>query len=107
IKVQEYIESHFNDKISVDELSQEFGIGRRTLERRFKKATNNTVVEYIQRVKIEASKKELETGRKTISEVMYDIGYSDTKAFRDVFKKIAGQSPLEYRKRYNKEAVLN
>ncbi len=107
IKVQEYIETHFNDKISVDELSEEFGIGRRTLERRFKKATNNTVVEYIQRVKIEASKKQLETGRKTINEVMYDIGYSDNKAFRDVFKKIAGLSPLEYRNRYNREAVLN
>ncbi len=107
IKVQEYIEAHFNDKISVDELSEEFSIGRRTLERRFKKATNNTVVEYIQRVKVEASKKQLETGRKTINEVMYDIGYSDNKAFRDVFKKIAGLSPLEYRNRYNREAVLN
>ncbi len=107
IKVQEFIEAHFNDKITVDELAEEFGIGRRTLERRFKKATNNTVVEYIQRVRVEASKKQLETGRKTINEVMYDIGYTDNKAFRDVFRKIAGLSPLEYRNRYNRDAVLN
>ncbi|KXK55254.1 MAG: HTH-type transcriptional regulator CdhR [Chlorobi bacterium OLB5] len=101
-KAQEYIELNFKDKITVDELCDLFGIGRRTFERRFKKATNNTIVEYIQRVKIEAAKKELESGRKTINEVMYDTGYTDTKAFRDVFKKIAGLSPIDYRNKYNK-----
>jgi transcriptional regulator GlxA family with amidase domain len=105
IKIQDFIESHYNDKITVDQLAEEFSIGRRTLERRFKKATNNTIIEYIQRVKIEASKKELEIGRKTVSEVMYDIGYTDNKAFRDVFRKIAGLSPFEYRSKYNKEVA--
>jgi transcriptional regulator GlxA family with amidase domain len=106
VKVQEFIESSYSEKITVEDLSERFGIGRRTLERRFKKATNNTVIEYIQRVKIEASKKELEVGRKTVNEVMYDVGYTDNKAFRDVFKKIAGLSPVDYRNRYNKEAVM-
>jgi transcriptional regulator GlxA family with amidase domain len=105
-KIQEYIEAHYQEKITVEDLSDKFGIGRRTLERRFKKATNNTVIEYIQRVKIEASKKELEVGRKTVSEVMYDVGYTDNKAFRDVFKKIAGLSPLDYRNRYNKQTIM-
>jgi transcriptional regulator GlxA family with amidase domain len=104
-KVQEYIEEHYSEKLNVDSLADRFGIGRRTLERRFKKATTNTVVEYIQRVKIEASKKELELGRKTVSEVMYEIGYNDNKAFRDVFKKIAGLSPVDYRKRYSHSTV--
>jgi transcriptional regulator GlxA family with amidase domain len=103
VKVQEYIEKNYQNKITVDGLSDQFGIGRRTLERRFKKATNNTVVEYIQRVKIEACKKGLEVGRKTVSEVMYEVGYTDNKAFRDVFKKVAGVSPLDYRNRYNKK----
>lgn len=105
VKVQEYIEAHYNDKLTVDDLGERFGIGRRTLERRFKKATNNTVIEYIQRVRIEASKKQLETGRKTVNEVMYEIGYTDNKAFRDVFRKIAGLSPVEYRNRFNKQAM--
>lgn len=100
---QEYIELNYKDKITVDELCDLFGVGRRTFERRFKKATSNTIVEYIQRVKIEAAKKELEQGRKTVNEVMYDVGYTDTKAFRDVFKKIAGLSPIDYRNKYNKE----
>jgi len=106
VKIQDYIEKNYRDRIAVEDLSEKFGIGRRTLERRFKKATNNTVNEYIQRVKIEASKKELEIGRKTVNEVMYDVGYSDNKAFRDVFKKIAGLSPGDYRNRYNKQAIM-
>ncbi len=105
VKVQEFIESNYQEKITVDELCLKFGIGRRTFERRFKKATHNTVLEYLQRVKVEAAKKELETGRKTVNEVMYDVGYTDTKAFREVFKKITSMSPLDYRNRYNKELV--
>ena len=60
---------------------------------------------YAQRVKIECAKRALETSRKTINEVMYDVGYADIKAFREVFRKITGMSPLEYRNRYNKEAA--
>ena len=104
-KAQEFIESNFHEKITVDQLAVMFALGRRNLERRFKKATANTVIEYIQRVKVEAAKKHLETGRKTVNEVMYDVGYNDIKAFRDVFKKITGLSPIDYRNKYNKEAV--
>lgn len=106
IKAQAYIESKLHEKISVEDLSSRFAVGRRNFDRRFIKATGNTPVEYTQRVKIEAAKKALETSRKTINEVMYDVGYSDVKAFREVFRKITGMSPLEYRGKYNKEAVV-
>jgi transcriptional regulator GlxA family with amidase domain len=105
-KAQEFIENNFQEKITVDQLSSMLALGRRSLERRFKTATCNTVTEYIQRVKIEAAKKNLETGRKNINEVMYDVGYNDTKAFRTTFKKITGLSPIEYRNKYNREAML-
>jgi transcriptional regulator GlxA family with amidase domain len=72
----------------------------RTFERRFKNATSNTVVEYIQRVKIEAAKSMLEKARKTVAEVMYDVGYADAKAFRDLFRRITGLTPLEYRGKF-------
>jgi len=101
VQAQEYIEKHYQAKLTVDELADKYGIGRRTFERRFKKATSNTVVEYMQRVKMEAAKKQLESGRKTVSEVMHDVGYTDTKAFRDVFKKVTGMSPVDYRVKYN------
>jgi transcriptional regulator GlxA family with amidase domain len=100
-EAQDYIESRVSERISVGELALRFAIGRRHFERRFKKATNNTPVEYIQRVKMEAAKKHFETSRKNVNEVMYDVGYTDTKAFRTMFKKITGLSPLDYKNRYN------
>jgi transcriptional regulator GlxA family with amidase domain len=101
-KAQEFIEANVSDRISVEDLALKFAIGKRNFERRFKKATNNTPVEYMQRVKIEAAKKSFETSRKNVNEVMYDVGYSDTKAFRTVFKKITGLSPIDYRNKYGK-----
>lgn len=105
IKAQEFIEKNYQERISVDQLAAMLAMGRRSFERRFKKATNNTVVEYIQRVKIEAAKRSFERSRKNINEVMYDVGYTDTKAFRTIFKKITGLTPIEYRNKYKKESV--
>lgn len=104
-EAQAFIEANVTEKISVEDLALRFAIGRRHFERRFKKATNNTPLEYIQRVKIEAAKKQLETGQKNVNEVMYEVGYSDIKAFRMVFKKITGLLPMDYRNKYNKETV--
>lgn len=101
-KAQEFIESNFQEKVTVDKLADLLALSRRSLERRFKDATGNTMVEYIQRVKIEVAKKNFESNRKNINEVMHEVGYSDTKGFRSVFKKVTGLSPLAYRKKYNK-----
>src|SRR5690606_37954482 len=102
-EIQEYIEENYSERITVDDLAQRAAISRRSFERRFKQATNNTLVEYLQRVKIEAAKRSFESSRKNITEVMYDVGYSDSKAFRNVFKKITGLTPIEYRNKYNKD----
>jgi len=103
---QVYIEGHLDEKISMEHLSSKFAVGRRNFDRRFIKATGNTPLEYAQRVKIESAKKAFENTRKNINEVMYDVGYADVKAFREVFRKITGMSPLEYRNKYNKEAMV-
>jgi transcriptional regulator GlxA family with amidase domain len=105
-KAQEFIESNYTERTTVEQLAGMLAVGRRSFERRFKKATSNTVNEYIQRVKIEAAKKELESSRKSVYEVMYEVGYNDNKAFRSTFKKITGLSPLEYRNKYNKLATM-
>ncbi len=102
LKAQEYIETNNQDKISVDELAELVSVGRRSFERRFKIATNNSVLEYIHRIKIEAAKRSFESSRKNITEVMFDVGYTDTKSFRNTFKKITGLTPIEYRNKYNK-----
>lgn len=101
-QVQDYIEKHFEEKITVEDLANLISTSRRTFERRFKAATNNTPIEYTQRVRIEAAKKFFEASRKNVSEIMFDVGYTDTKAFRDIFKKITGLTPIEYRNKFAK-----
>lgn len=106
-KIQTYIENNIHEKLNVDDLANIIAVGRRSFERRFKMATNNSVLEYIQRIKIEAAKRSFESSRKNINEVMFDVGYTDTKSFRTIFKKITGLTPIEYRNKYNKMTVLN
>lgn len=101
-KAQTFIEQHVGDKFSIQALSDTLNISRRNFDRRFIKATGNTPIEYAQRVKIETVKKYLETTRKNVTEVMYEVGYTDAKAFREVFKKYAGVSPAEYKQRFGK-----
>ena len=100
--IQAYMEKHFREKLTVSDIATRFNMTRRTLERRFAKATYLTVSEYIQRVKIEVAKKLLETGRRSVTQVMQDVGYSDTQTFREVFKKVTEMTPVAYRSKYNK-----
>ena len=103
-EAQAYIEKNYQEKLTVDQLASMLALSRRAFERRFKKATANTVNEYIQRVKMEAAKMSLESSRENVNEVMYKVGYNDTKAFRTTFKKITGLSPVEYRNKYREIA---
>lgn len=105
LKAQNIIESTIPEKVSVDSLADKVSVGRRSFERRFKKATQNTVLEYIQRVRIEAAKRSFESSDKNIFEVMTDVGYSDSKAFRSTFKKLTGLTPVAYRKKYSKKLL--
>lgn len=100
--IQEHIEQRYAHRLTIDDLAARCHLGRRTFERRFKQATTNTAIEYIQRVRMEAAKKFFEASRKNVSEVMFDVGYTDTKAFRDIFKKVTGLTPIEYRNKYAK-----
>ena len=84
-KAQDFIEKNVQEKISVDDLTEFVSVGKRSFERRFKLATNNTVLEYIQRIKVEAAKRSFENSRKNINKIMFDVGYTDTKAFRTTF----------------------
>lgn len=102
-KAQEFIEKNVREKISVDQIASMLAIGRRNLERRFKKATSNSLVEYMQRVKVEAAKQRFESSSDNVNEVMYNVGYNDAKAFRTTFKRFTGLSPIGYRNKYNRD----
>lgn len=105
LHAQDYIENNYQQNISVDQVSAEVHMSKRNFIRRFKKATNNTPLEYIQRVKVEAAKKMLEKTSDNISSLMFDVGYNDAKTFRDVFKRTTGLAPQEYRKKYSRQAI--
>jgi len=100
-QLQNFIEQNFAKALTIDELAQHAALGRRNLIRRFKKATQNTPYEYLQRVRVEAAKKLFERSDQNVTEVMVIVGYSDSKAFRTVFRKLTGLSPVAYRNKYN------
>ncbi len=101
LAIQEYLEHHFSEPVTVDDLSDRFAVGRRTLERRFRSATSESVGVYLQRVRIEAAKKGLESGS-TVTEVLFQVGYHDPRAFRSTFRRFTGMSPAEYLARYRR-----
>lgn len=100
-EVQRFIEKNVDERLTVEFLAEKFAMSKRSFIRRFKKATHNVPVEYIQKVKIEAAKRSLERKQKNVNEVMYSVGYTDVKAFRTIFKKVTGLTPLEYREKFN------
>jgi transcriptional regulator GlxA family with amidase domain len=106
LKAQTFIEQNHHLPINIDEIADHTNMSKRNLIRRFKKATHNTPFEYLQRVKIEAAKKALEKGTQNINLLMYDAGYNDIKTFREVFKKITGLTPQDYRRKYSREAIM-
>lgn len=107
LSAQLFLEKNYHTKISIEKLSADLNIGRRNFDRRFVKSTGLSPLDYLQRVRIEVAKKLFENSRKTVSEIMYDVGYNDTKAFREVFSRVCGLSPIEYKSKYNKERKLS
>ncbi|MGZ4008725.1 MAG: helix-turn-helix domain-containing protein, partial [Mucilaginibacter sp.] len=102
LKSQIYIERHYSTDISINEVSSLVATGKRNFIRRFKAATNNTPIEYLQRVRIEAAKKALEDKDWRLDKIMETVGYKDIKTFRMIFKRMTGLSPFDYRKKYSR-----
>jgi transcriptional regulator GlxA family with amidase domain len=105
LNAQQFIEENYREKISIEKLSSGLGVGRRNFDRRFIKATGLTPLDYLQRVKTEAAKKMFETTRKNVNEIMYEVGYNDSKAFREVFSRVTGMTPIEYRMKFSRLEV--
>ena len=100
IKTQRCIENLYNKVATVDDILQQIPASRRNIERRFKLATGNTMIEYLQKTRIEVAKKLLEQTNQSILEIMLNSGYNDLKAFRQLFKKCSGMTPKDYREKF-------
>lgn len=102
LEIQSTIERDYNKDIDFDLLSQKHGLGRRTMERRFKSSTGDTPLMYLQRVRVEEAKKRLEQNNMTFDEISYQVGYEDTSFFRKIFIKHTTMRPGEYRAKFVK-----
>lgn len=107
LEVQEMIESSYPQSMSVEQIAMDKATSRRSLERRFRAATGNSVIEYLQRVRVESAKKLLERENSQVTETMHSVGYNDSKAFRGVFKKYVGVSPADYRMKFKRAVSLS
>lgn len=100
LKIQEWLEQHYAERINLDGLAEKFALSTRTFKRRFKAATQDTPLQYLQRLRIDAAKKHLESSRKPIDTIASLVGYMDQSAFAKLFKRETGLTPGEYRARF-------
>ena len=100
IQAQTWIEQHHTQAIDYGQLAEKFRMSRRSLERRFKKATGVTPLMYLQQLRVETAKRLLEEGSRTFSEITYQVGYEDIAFFREVFIRLTGLRPKEYQQRF-------
>lgn len=102
LRAQRLFESRKGPPCSIAEVAQAVALSPRTFVRRFKAATGNTPLEYLQRTRVEAAKRLLETSAASIAEIVRDVGYEDAASFRRIFTRYAGLPPLAYRRRYGR-----
>jgi len=100
IKAQKWLEQHLTEPIDYDRLAVKYGMSRRSIERRFKRATGVTPLGYVQQLRVEKAKRLLEEGGQTFSEITYDVGYEDISFFRQIFIRLTGLRPKEYQQRF-------
>lgn len=106
-RAEDWLHDHYPDDIDLDRLSGELSLTPRTFLRRFKAATGETPLAYLQRLRTAAAKRMLEEDRMTIQEVGLAVGYEDVAFFRDLFKRHVGLPPGAYRERYGKSPAVN
>jgi transcriptional regulator GlxA family with amidase domain len=99
-RIQDYIEKNYDELLTINGLAEKFNMSSRTFIRKFTAITGNTPLEYIQRVRVEAAKRFLEKGKLTVEQVCLEVGYGDFGFFRNIFKRLSGLTPQEYKRKY-------
>lgn len=100
LAAQRAIAENFAVAAPVEEMVRWSGLAPRTFKRRFKLATSNTPIAYVQRIRVERAKRLLETSDEPIEEISWAVGYEDPASFRRLFKRLTGLAPGAYRQRF-------
>lgn len=95
-EIYNYVNKNFRENITLGELCFIFGTNKTTLCSSFKKAYGDTVVGYINSLKIKEAKKLLREGEYNLTEISQKLGFSSVHYFSRMFKKQQGVSPSEY-----------
>ena len=96
-QVKEYLDGHFQEKLSLESAAEQFFINKHYLARLFKEQYGVTFTAYLQQVRITHAKQLLRFTDKKIEEIGLECGCGDLTYFSRMFKKIEGVSPREYR----------
>lgn len=105
-KVKAHLELNFNDSIDLNALPEIFGCSHSNLSRLFKEQTGITLATYLLNVRISIAKKLLVEPSLSIIDISHEAGFKSNSTFYRCFKKAVGQTPSEYRKKGNKNALL-
>jgi YesN/AraC family two-component response regulator len=101
-----YINLHFNESINLQSVADEIGFNRTYLAKKFKSEINLSVIDYIQKKRIDEAKFLIDLGRLSTTEIGLQVGFSSYNYFCKVFKEITGMTATEYKrsKQVEKEA---
>lgn len=97
-EIKRYIDLHYMDNLTLQEIAGEFFLSREYVSRRFKQVFNENISEYLERVRIDNAKLLLAGGQHKISSVAEMVGYQDGRYFSKIFSKLTGMTPREWRK---------
>lgn len=100
LEAQEWLQKHFEEESNLDALAARVHMSPRHFKRRFKSATGDSPLEYLQRLRIAAARRELESARASVRRIAERVGYRDANFFRRIFQRAVGMTPLDYRRRY-------
>ncbi len=103
LEAQVWMEKHYSEVVLIDEIARNFGMSPRNFKRRFKRATSDTPINYLQRIRIESAKRQLETTKNSVDEITIAVGYEDSNSFRKLFKKHTTLPPNLYRKKFSRQ----
>ena len=99
-EVKDYIDSHFTEKLALDDLAERFFINKFYLSKIFKEQFGTSINSYLLQVRVTHAKRLLRFSELSIEQIGYECGVGDANYFSRMFKKIEGISPGEYRKKW-------
>ena len=101
---QEWLHQNFHRTFPLDAPARRVGMSLRNFVRRFKHATGDSPLIYLQKLRIAAAKRLLESDHRTMQQISDAVGYQDVAFFRQLFQRHAGVSPSGYRRSFGLQA---